>query len=86
MKTFIAYAFLSLLNFIINFVIYNYSFNSQATPYLHEEQRVDSSLLMLKTTLPAYFISSILLSLLFYFVASKFITNRSKATPKNGAL
>lgn len=86
MKTFFIYTFLAFLNFVINFAIYNYSFNNQATPYLHEEQRVDSALLMLKTTFPAYIISSILLTVLFYFVVNKFITNRSKSTPKNGAL
>ncbi len=86
MKTFFIYTFLAIFNFIINFSIYNYSFNNQATPYLHEEQRVDSALLMLKTTLPAYMISSILLTILFYFVANKFIKNRSKAMPKNDTL
>ena len=86
MKTFLAYTFLTVLNFILNFSIYNYSFNSQATPFLQEEQKVDSALLMLKTTLPAYLISSILLTVLFYVVANKSITNRSNATPKSGAL
>ncbi len=86
MKTFFIYTFLAIFNFVINFYIYNYSFNNQATPYLHEEQRVDSALLMLKTTLPAYIVSSILLTVLFYFVANKFIKNRSKAMPKNDTL
>lgn len=78
MKTFIIYAFLALINFVINFAIYNISFNDQATPYLHEEQRVDSSLLMLKTTIPAYIVSSILLTVLFYYVA-KFIMKTSSS-------
>ena len=69
MKTLLFYVILAVVNFIVNFVIYNYSFNLQATPFLHEEQRVDSSLLMLKTTLPAYLVSSIVITIMFYFVA-----------------
>jgi len=69
MKTLLIYVLLVVVNFIVNFSIYNYSFNLQATPFLHEEQRVDSSLLMLKTTLPAYLISSIVITIMFYFVA-----------------
>ena len=69
MKTFLIYASLAVVNFIINFMIYNFSFNKQATPYLHEEQRVDSGLLMLETTLPAYIVAAIVLTITFYFVA-----------------
>ncbi len=69
MKALLIYVILAVVNFIVNFVIYNYSFNLQATPFLHEEQRVDSGLLMLKTTLPAYFVSSIVITIMFYFVA-----------------
>jgi len=68
MKTFITYSSLAIANFIINFIIYNYSFNTQATPFLHEEQRLDSGLLMLKTTLPAYIISAIVITLIFYYI------------------
>jgi len=68
MKTLIIYLSLAVVTFIINFAIYNFSFNLQATPFLHEEQRVDSGLLMLKTTFPAYLVSSIVITLLFYFV------------------
>lgn len=69
MKTFLTYTLLSLINFAINFAIYNLSFNNQATPYLHEEQRVASALLMTKTTLPAYILASIVISILFYATA-----------------
>jgi len=69
MKTLLIYVILAVINFIVSFLIYNYSFNLQATPFLHEEQRVDSSLLMLETTLPAYLISSIIITIMFYFVA-----------------
>lgn len=76
-KTSLAYAFLALLSFVVNFAIYNYSFNAQATPYLHEEQRVVSALLMLKTTLPAYVVSAILFAILFYLTAKYIITKAS---------
>ena len=69
MKTFLIYGILAVVNFIINFIIYNYSFNLQATPFLHEEQRLDSGLMMLKTTLPAYIVSAIVITVMFYFVA-----------------
>lgn len=75
MKTFVIYAILAIVNFIVNFTIFNYSFNLQATPFLHEEQRVDSGLLMLKTTLPAYAISTIAITIIFYLVAKTLKTN-----------
>lgn len=53
MKTFLIYTSMAVVNFIVNFMIYNISFNNQATPYLPESQRVDSGLLMLKTTVPS---------------------------------
>lgn len=71
MKKFIIYVGLACINFIVNFYIYNSSFNSQATPFLTEEQRVDSALLMLQQTVPAYAVSTIAITLLFYFVSKK---------------
>jgi len=76
-KSLLLYIVLIVVNFVVNFFIYNYSFNLQATPYLHEEQRVDSALLMLKTTFPAYLISAILFAFLFHFAAKYFITKNS---------
>jgi hypothetical protein len=78
MKNIFIYTFLTLLNFVINFSIYNYSFNKQATPYLDEEQRVDSGLIMLKTTFPAYILAAILITLLFFLAAKYSITSLSK--------
>lgn len=69
MKKIFIYGLMSVVSFVVNFLIYNYSFNMQATPYLHESQRVDSGMLMLKTTLPAYLLASVSITLLFYFVA-----------------
>ena len=76
MKTLLIYSFLAIINFIVNFAIYNWSFNSQATPYLHESQRVDSAMLMLETTIPAYVLTTIVFTVAFYFVA------KSKKHPK----
>ncbi len=72
MKTFLIYTGLALISFITNALIYNISFNQQATPLLSEEQRLDSALLMLSTTLPAYFFSAVVMSLMFYWVARRF--------------
>jgi heme/copper-type cytochrome/quinol oxidase subunit 2 len=75
MKTFLIYLTLAIASFVVNLLIYNYSFNLQATPFLLEEQRVDSGLLMLKTTLPAYFVSSVVVTIMFYF-AAKYLKRR----------
>jgi hypothetical protein len=72
MKTFLIYSLLTALKFMLSFFIYNYSFNVQATQYLSEELRLDSGSLMLATTLPAYLVTSIILSVIFYFVAKKY--------------
>lgn len=70
-KVLLVYFSLAVVNFIVNFFIYNYSFNLQATPFLHEEQRVDSGLMMLKTTLPAYLVASVFIAIVFYLVSKK---------------
>jgi len=69
MKIFLIYATLTIVNFLFNFLIYNYSFNLQATPFLHEEQKLDSGLLMLKITIPAYIVSALVMSAMFFFIA-----------------
>jgi hypothetical protein len=76
MQNLLTYASLGLSNAIINFLIYNYSFNIQATPFLNEEQRVESGMLMLKTTVPAFIITSLVVSAVFYFIAK---ANKNKA-------
>lgn len=67
MKTFMVYFSLSLLSFAINFLIFNFSFNTQATPYMSEDQRIDSAMLMLKTTVPAFLLASVFMAVLFWF-------------------
>jgi len=68
-KNILTYAFIGLISFAANFLIYNYSFNSQATPFLSEDQRVDSALLMLTTTVPAYLVSALIVTIAFYWIA-----------------
>ena len=85
LKIFFMYFSLAIVNFVVNFSIYNYSFNQQATPYLHEEQRVDSGLMMLKTTLPAYLISAMLLTFVFYLTAKYFVKKAQAHSEKRTA-
>lgn len=75
MKPIYIYVVLSIFSFVLNFLIYNFSFNLQATPFLTEEQKVESGMLMLTTTVPAYLVSTVVLTLTFYFVAKK--TNKA---------
>jgi hypothetical protein len=75
MKIFLIYSCLAVASFIINYAIYNYSFVMQATPFLTEDQRMSSFLLMAKTTIPAYIIAAILSAALFYF-AAKWLSRR----------
>jgi hypothetical protein len=69
MKKKLLFMVVGILSFLVNFTIYNISFNAQATPYMQEEQRVDSSILMLKTTLPAFFFWSIVVTVVFYLIS-----------------
>ncbi|WP_219703945.1 hypothetical protein [Marinomonas lutimaris] len=71
MKKYVIYSSLVILNFVVNFLIYNYSFVTQATPYLHEEQRVESAIAMFEVTVPAFFVSSCFMALLFYVAAKR---------------
>lgn len=82
-KLFSLYSALTILTFVINLLIYNYSFNKQATPYLHEEKRLDSAILMLTTTLPLYAITSIFIATLFYFLYKYCIKKNSSTSPNS---
>ncbi|GAB1623755.1 hypothetical protein AAOGI_38050 [Agarivorans albus] len=79
MKTALIYTVVAIFNAITNLAIFNYSFVAQATPFLHEEQRVDSAMLSLQTTLPAYIASAIITALIFYWVARR---HTRKHSPK----
>jgi hypothetical protein len=60
---------------MLSLFVYNYSFNVQATPYLSEEQRLDSALSMLITTIPAYLATAVILSIMFYYAAKKYVNH-----------
>lgn len=70
-KNTVTYTVMVLIVFTINFAIFNYSFNMQATPFLQEEQRVESALMMLKTTLPAYLVAALVITAMFYLLATR---------------
>lgn len=77
MKKFLLFTGLSIIVFMLNFGIYNLSFNAQATPFLQEEQRVASGILMLQTTIPAYIIVSVLTTVILFYLGSKLGVNRN---------
>lgn len=72
MKPFLIYTLVTAMNLTLSFLIYIYSFNTQATPYLTEDQRMDSALSMFSTTLSAYLVAAIFISLIYFFVAKKY--------------
>lgn len=72
-KTVAIYGLVAIVNFIINFCVYNYSFLRQATPFLHEEQRVDSAHMMLHTTIPGFFAVAVVFALFYYALRKRFL-------------
>ena len=78
MKKIIIYSFMAIFNFVVNFLIYNYSFNAQATPFLHESQRVESGLMMFNTTVPAYAFTAIVITIIFYVLSGRLGDNKHK--------
>lgn len=76
MKAILIYSALAIFSFGVNFLIYNVSFNIQANSYMSEEQRLDSGILMLKTTLPAFLLASVVITVLFWYA------NRSRTGRK----
>ena len=70
-KTLIVVFFSILLNFIMNFLIFTYSYNKLATPYLNEEQRVDNAGFIMSGTLSMYLVSAILVGILTFIVSKR---------------
>ncbi|WP_041394864.1 hypothetical protein [Photobacterium profundum] len=71
MKKSLPFIFLMLLNIVINYYIYYWSFGMQAGPLISDEQAFDIGMLMLKTTLPAFAVSSIVIVCLTYWLLVK---------------
>ena len=60
---------LILFNFIVNYYIYYWSFEVQVGTLITDEQAFDIGMLMLKTTLPAFAVSSVVIVLLVSMVS-----------------
>jgi hypothetical protein len=58
--------FVVLVNFLINFLIFTYSYNKLATPYLNEEQRVENVGYIMTGTLGMYLLSAVLVGVVFF--------------------
>ncbi len=72
-KTVAIYGLVAIINFIVNFCVYNYSFLRQATPFLHEEQRVDSAHMMLHTTIPGFFAVAVIFAFIYHALRNRFV-------------
>ncbi|CCN73830.1 hypothetical protein VIBNISFn118_960005 [Vibrio nigripulchritudo SFn118] len=71
MKKTITISVLILFNLIVNYFIYYWSFEMQVGSIISDEQAFDIGMLMLKTTLPAFFVSSIFIVLLTEIILRK---------------
>ncbi len=72
-KTVAIYGLVAIVNFIVNFCVYNYSFLRQATPFLHEEQRVHSAHIKLHTTIPGFFAVAVVFAFVYYALRKRFV-------------
>ena len=59
---------LVLFNFTANFLLFTYSYNKLATPFLHEEQRVENADFIMSTTAGLFALEALLLGAIFYLV------------------
>lgn len=70
-KTLLTSALIILGNFSANFLIFTYSYNRLATPYLNEEQRVDNAGYIMSWTIGMYFLAAILIGIITVFIYRK---------------
>ena len=65
--------FLSVLvglsNFIITFLVFMYNYNHLATPYLHEEQRVDNAIYIFSSTIIMFAIIAVITAFATFFIS-----------------
>lgn len=64
-------AAIALLNFVLNFAVFTVSYNILATPYLHEEQRVENADFIMAYTSSMFAAVTILSAVAFYFLLRK---------------
>ncbi len=77
MKNIVLTSAISLISFVINFLIFTYSYNKLATPYLNEEQRVENADFIMSNTLLLFVTSAVIIGIMFYlFIKNKASQNK----------
>ena len=61
----------ALTNFVATFLVFMYNYNHLATPYLHEEQRVDNAIYIFSTTILMFAAISVLTGIAVFFISRK---------------
>ncbi len=62
---------IALISFVMNFAVFTISYNKLATPYLHEEQKVENADFIMSSTLIMFVISAIIVGVLIYIIGRK---------------
>ena len=62
---------IALTSFFLNFITFLITYNKLATPYLHEEQRVENAFFILTATIGLFAAIAILIGIAFFLVAKK---------------
>ncbi|MCG8536733.1 MAG: hypothetical protein MI808_16715 [Pseudomonadales bacterium] len=68
MKKILLYSLVTIVNVALNFVVFTHTYNTLATPYLMEEQRVDNAAYILSYTILGFLVVAVLTSLVLYFL------------------
>ena len=62
---------IALTSFFLNFITFLIIYNKLATPYLHEEQRVENAFFILTATMGLFAAIAIFVGIAFFLVAKK---------------
>lgn len=62
---------IALTSFFLNFITFLITYNKLATPYLHEEQRVENAFFILTATIGLFAAIAMLMGIAFFLVAKK---------------
>ena len=62
---------IALTSFFLNFITFLITYNKLATPYLHEEQRVENAFFILTATMGLFAAIAIFVGIAFFLVAKK---------------
>ena len=60
-----------LFSFISNFLVFVYSYNKLATPYIHEEQRVENADFIMTISISMFASVSLVMGIIIYFILKK---------------